>query len=75
MKKRLKRKRDHDKAQRKLDTLQTPLVEAHRPNKKRRSEASRHQKTYSKTVKKTRVPKELHPTLALMKGDDDTHTV
>ena len=71
MTKRLKRKRDHDAAQRKLDTLQTPLVEAHRPNKKRMSEASRHQKTYSKTAKKTRIPKELHPTVISMRGNDE----
>ena len=57
---RQKRKRDHDRALKALDTLQTPLVEAHRPNKKRISEASRYQKNYERIAKKKRVPKQLH---------------
>ena len=69
---RLKRKRDHDAAQKKLDTVRTPLVEAHSPSKKRKSEVSRNQKNYSKTAKKTRVPKELHPLLNSTMCNDDS---
>ena len=56
-----KRKRARDTAQKNLAALQTPLVEAHRPSKKRASEASRHQKNYELASKKSRVPKKLHP--------------
>ena len=55
------RKRARDAARRNLAALQTPLVEAHRPSKKRASEASRHQKNYELVSKKSRVPKKLHP--------------
>ena len=43
---RQKRKHAQETAQKKLDSLQTPLVEANRPNKKRKSEVSRNQKNY-----------------------------
>ena len=61
--KRKKRKRDYDRAHTKLHAVQTPLVEAHRPNKKRISEASRHQKNFKAKAKKTGVPKTLHPSV------------
>ena len=54
------RKRAREAARTALATLQTPLVEANRPNKKRESEASRHQKNYLAAVKKRKVPKVLH---------------
>ena len=75
MRQRLKRKQDHEAAKRKLDTVQTPLVEALRRSKKRMSEANRHQKNYSRTAKKTRVPKELHPSLTSSMGNDDSATM
>ena len=56
---RQRRKRDYDTALTALDRLQMPLVEAHRPNRKRISGAS-HQKNYARKAKKTRVPKQLH---------------
>ena len=70
-----KRKREHEAARRCLDTLQTPLVEAHRPNKKRKSEASRHQKNYQRAAMKTRVPRELHPSMALNMDKEKTKTI
>ena len=63
---RQKRKRAREAAKRKLATVQTPLVEAHRPSKKRASEANRHQKNYELASKKYRIPKKMNP---LMKSN------
>ena len=60
---RRKRKKVFQKTRKYLDTVQTPLVEANRPNKKRKSEASRHQKNYKIAVGKSKIPKSLHPSL------------
>ena len=57
---RLNRKRKHQLSRQNLDKVQTPLVEAHRPSKKRISEASRHHKNYEIAAKKSRVPKNIH---------------
>ena len=58
-----KRKRQLDAAIKNLDAVPTPLVEANRPNKKRKSEASRHQRNYRVATKKKTIPKALHPSL------------
>ena len=51
-----------------LDSLQTPLVEANRPNKKRKSEASRNQKNYKRAADKARIPLSLHRSLNPNRG-------
>ena len=61
--KRLKRKRVQQKALSLLATVRTPLVEANRPNKKRASEACRHQKNYKVAARKTRVPQAFHSSI------------
>ena len=70
--KRQKRKRDHEKARSNLATLRTPLVEAHRPNKKRVEEASRHKKNYERAAKRSRVPKVLHPLINVVTTNDES---
>ena len=69
--KRLKRKRDQEAAAQNLDKIQTPLVEAHRPNKKRKSEASRHQKTYLRAAKRSKIPKALHISIQSSESKND----
>ena len=60
---RRKRKQDFDAAHKNLAAVRTPLAEANRSNKKRKSEASRHQKNYKTTAKKTKIPKSFHSSL------------
>ena len=55
----------------KLHTVQTPLVEANRPNKKRKSEASRHQKNYQAAARKSKLPKSLNPSIKKILDDED----
>ena len=60
---RTKRKQEFDVAHKNLAAVRTPLVEANRPNKKRKSEAGRHQKNYKAATKKTKIPKSIHSSL------------
>ena len=69
---RKKRKRAREDARSNLATVQTPLVAAHRPNKKRVTEASRHQKNYEVSAKRSRVPKVLHPSIKPAIAKDDS---
>ena len=55
-----KRRRQHESM---LEKLQTPLVEANRPNKRNKSERSRHQANYQARRSKTKIPVVLHPQL------------
>ena len=52
-----------------LAKLQTPLVEANRPNKQRQSERSRHQANYEARRKRFKVPEELHPQVDTQRED------
>ena len=67
-----KRKRQLDAALKNLEAVPTPLVEANRPNKKRKSEASRHQRNYQKTTSRKMIPKELHPSLKTCRTEDQS---
>ena len=61
---RQKRERFLERTHKHLDAVQTPLVEANRPNKKRKSEASRNQKNYKIAARKLRIPESLHPSIS-----------
>ena len=67
-----KGKRKLDVALKRLAKVQTPLVEAHRPNKKRKSEINRNKKNYEAAVRKRKLPKELHSSLKTTLNRDHT---
>ena len=67
---RQKRERVFEVTRKQLNAVQTPLVKANRPNKRRKSEASRNQKNYKIAAKKTKIPKSLHPSLNLRLSSD-----
>ena len=69
---RQERKRAHEVANSILDTVQTPLIEAHRPGKKRKAEASRHKKNYAAAAKRARVPEIVHSSIQPIWDDDDS---
>ena len=69
---RQERKRARAAANSILDTVQTPLIEAHRPGKKRKAEASRQKKNYAAAAKRTRVPKTVHSSIQQIWDGDDS---
>ena len=69
------RKRAREAAQINLHSIHTPLVEAHRPSKKRTAEAERLRKTYKAAARKSRVPETIHAAIEpAMRGDDSVES-
>ena len=67
-------KRNRRKRQREVTTklakLQTPLVEANRPNKHKESERCRQQEMYLKRRKKRKLPSQFHPRLESQRDEE-----
>ena len=70
----IRERRDRRKRQReataKLAKVQTPLVEASRPNKHKYSERNRQQEIYLKRRKKRKLPSQFHPHLESQREDE-----
>ena len=59
----LRRRKRLRKVSTMLAKVQTPLVEANRPNKHKESERSRHQANYEARRKRMKIPKQFNPHL------------